>query len=248
MILLSFNITDSKYFLNNKLRISDEKLLEVLKKNTESILRTLELHELYATFFVQSELVQGFENLLQNIVKNGHEVALFHSGNISETTKAKQFIKDKFGKNVRGIRINGSFSSAEFQDLGISYLSPIEKMKITYLFRRFDQKTEIYTDDELVVIPETIAPYTQIPYNETVFQYVPMKYYENMVFETLKSSEYVLFYTNVLQFTDFEFHEIQIPFYKKYSTGKKMEDKLNRFLVWINDYDMATSTIKDYVI
>ena len=68
-----------------------------------------------------------------------------------------------------------------------------------------------------------------------------------MVTETLKNDEFVLVYLNTYQFTENEEFNFRIPFYRKYKSGKKMEDKLEDFLTWINENEMATSRMKDYI-
>lgn len=248
MVLLSFNVTESHQFFKNKFQINDQDLLKILDENIRSILRTLEHHEVSATFFFAENLVSDFQELIVEIYKQRHEIAVFQQSDDFHLTQTAQIkISELIGKSAKGIRVFDYDNFQNFKKLGFTYVSPIEKMKFTYLFRRLEKKTEIYTQDGVEVIPETISPYTQIPYNETVFQFVPMKYYQSMVLETLKNEEYVLVYLNMLQFTDFEKNNIKIPFYKKYSTGKKMEDRLEDFLNFINENDLATSLIKDYL-
>ncbi len=250
MILLSFNITDSVHFLKNKLQISDENLIKIIEKNTESVLRTLENHEVTATFFISDSLVSKFEKLIKLIYKERHEIAIFQQSDYIEKNQlAKEKVFEYIGKSAKGIRnIGGGISLDSIDQLGFSYYSPIEKMKLTYLLKRLERKTEVYSEKGIQIIPESISPYTQIPYNETIFQYVPLKYYQNMVLETLKNEDYVLVYLNMLQFTDFEDNNLKIPFYKKYNTGKKLEDKLNSFLSFVNENDLATSLMKDYLL
>lgn len=74
-----------------------------------------------------------------------------------------------------------------------------------------------------------------------------MKYYQSMVFETLKKDDFVLIYLNSWQFTNFSRYQFDIPFYRRLNLGKKMEDKLDALLTWINEKEMATSRMKDYI-
>ena len=97
------------------------------------------------------------------------------------------------------------------------------------------------------IIPESISPYSQLPYNDFTFQIIPQKFYQNMVVETLKNEEFVVIYLNAWQFTDFSKHHFDIPFYRKINSGKSMEDKLTEFLTWINEEEHATSRMKDYL-
>ncbi|MBL7879943.1 MAG: polysaccharide deacetylase, partial [Chryseobacterium gambrini] len=62
-----------------------------------------------------------------------------------------------------------------------------------------------------------------------------------------KKDDFVLIYLNSWQFTDFKKYRFDIPFYRKLNSGKKMEDKLDALLSWINEKEMATSRMKDYI-
>ena len=75
---------------------------------------------------------------------------------------------------------------------------------------------------------------------------MPLSYFESMVIETIKKDEFVLFYLNSWQFTDFENNSFEIQFYKKYNSGKKLHDKLEAFLSWMNENELASARIKDF--
>ena len=248
MIILSFNITSFSGFTTKSDGNDVGKLKEIISENTQSILRTLEPFEVPATFFIDAELVYSLQDLIKTIYRNGHEIGIFHRQDWNATQNAKEIIKKTIGKSVKGIRIQGKVDPREAKNHEFIYVSTIEDFRLSNLFKKITEKNEIYTIEELDIIPQSFAPYSQLPYNENVFQFMPVKYYENMLFETLKNRDYVLIYLNIWQFTEFKSKNIKIPFYKNYNAGKKLEDKLNALLEWINDNDMATSTIKDYII
>ena len=68
-----------------------------------------------------------------------------------------------------------------------------------------------------------------------------------MGFETIKNDDFVLIYLNTWQLTDFEKYRFKIPFYRKYGAGRKMSDKFDDFLAWINENELPTSRMKDYI-
>ncbi len=88
--------------------------------------------------------------------------------------------------------------------LEFNYVSNIDNANILFPFKRLKRNTEITEEDGLSIVPESISPYSQLPYNDFVFQILPMKYYQNMVLETLQNEEFVLIYLNAWQFTDFK--------------------------------------------
>ena len=250
MILLTFNIINNKGLLKTGEQLTQAELFSITEENTNSVLRTLELHNIKSTFFVEIALVEQLSNLLKKISAKGHEIAFYNDNyGLEKIEFNKNYIEKLLDKRIKGIRQKEvTLYWKDLKALEINYVSNIENSNILFPFKRLHRSTKIQEDRGISIIPESISPYSQLPYNDFVFQIIPMEYYQNMVFETLKNDEFVLIYLNTSQFTDFNEFKFKVPFYRKWNSGKKMEDKLNRFLIWINDNDLAVSRIKDYII
>lgn len=249
MILLTFNILNHNQKLRNGQQLSATDLLDITVKNTSSLLRILEVHEQRSTFFVAVSLVESLPGLLKKIIAEGHEIALFNDGaGKEEIIQIKNRVQEIIGKQVRGIRQeNHLLTAMECREAGFTYVSNIEHADILFPFKRLERSTEILEKDGISIVPDSISPYSQLPYNDFVFQVLPAAFYENMVNETLKNEDFVLIYLNTWQFTDPQKFPLKIPFYRRYNSGKNMEDKLDHFLSWINEHQLATSRIKDYI-
>lgn len=207
------------------------------------------MHGIRSTFFIGVDLVESLGPLMKKLVSKGHEVALYNHGSSQEDVlNAKDFTESITEKPVKGIRRKTArLSNQELADMGFIYVSDIENAGILFPFKRLERTTEIFEDCGLSIIPESISPYSQIPYNDFVFQMLPMEYYKSMATETLKNEEFVLIYLNTWQFTDRKSSGLKFPFYRKINSGRKMEDKLEEFLTWIDDKEHATTRIKDYI-
>ncbi|WP_261511443.1 polysaccharide deacetylase family protein [Chryseobacterium paludis] len=249
MILLTFNIVDIEAEAKNGVQISNDDRLKITNDNTKAILRILDIHDTKATFFVEISIIEKLQNLIKAISGRGHEIAFYNKNStLHEIEKLKKYIQECFGKQIRGIRQKEvKFPQENLKLLEFNYVSNIDNANILFPLKRLKRDTEISEEDGLSIIPESISPYSQLPYNDFVFQILPMKYYQNMVFETLKNDDFVLIYLNSWQFTDFKTYPFEIPFYRKFFSGKKMEDKLNALLTWINEKELATSRMKDYI-
>lgn len=249
MILLTFNILNNHPATTSGTSLSEDQLLEITVSNTKALLRILEQHNIKSTFFVDVKLVEGLAPLLRKMVMIGHEVALYNQGaDRNSVEHAKAFVSSITEKTVRGIRRKTvRLTDKELQEMGFIYVSDIENASILFPFKRLERSTDIIEKDGLSIIPESISPYSQIPYNDFVFQAVPMQYYKSMVTESLKNEEFVLIYLNTWQFTNQKVHGLKVPFYRRFQSGKEMEDKLDNFLAWVNQHDYATSRIKDYI-
>lgn len=249
MILLTFNIINHHRQFRKNEQISDEENLKITENNVSSILRILENHHVLASFFIEISLVEKLKPLIKKIVSKGHEIALYNDNSeISEIETVKRNTEDFIEKIIRGIRQKEvTISVNELKNLEFSYISNIENANILFPFKRLKRSTEIFEDNGVNIIPESISPYSQIPYNDFVFQVVPLKFYQNMVVETIKNEDFVLIYMNSCQFTDLEKYRFQVPFYRKYNSGRKMENKLENFLQWMNENEFAFSRMKDFV-
>lgn len=249
MVLLTFNIVNIEAKCKNGIEVSDEERLKISENNTKAILRILDKQDIKASFFIEISLVEKLRNLLKAISSQGHEIAFYNQNSSPEEIEnTKRIIQDFLEKQIKGIRQKDNKISYErLKLMEFSYISNIDNAGILFPFKRLKRDTEIIEQDGLSIVPESISPYSQLPYNDFVFQVLPMKYYRNMVFETLKNDEFVLIYLNSWQFTDFARYHFDIPFYRRLNSGKKMEDKLDDLLSWINEKEMATSRMKDYI-
>ncbi|WP_160136887.1 polysaccharide deacetylase family protein [Chryseobacterium sp. c4a] len=249
MILLTFNIANIEAEVKRGSQITDGDRLKITEENTKAILRILDIHDTKASFFVEISLAEKLQNLIKAISSQGHEIAFYNKvSNLEEIENAKKNIQDLLGKQIRGIRQKDvKIQQESLKLLEFNYVSNIDNANILFPFKRLKRDTEITEEDGLSIVPESISPYSQLPYNDFVFQMLPMNYYQNMVLETLQNEEFVLVYLNIWQFTDFNKYRFDIPFYRKLFSGKKMEDKLEDFLSFINEKEMATSRMKDYI-
>lgn len=249
MILLTFNIISSKSDFVKNHRIEDQEIIKITEQNTSAILRILESQNILVTFFVEISMVSKLTTLIKKISRSGHEVSFYNDNStLAEIETTKKTTEEYLGKIIRGIRQKDVFHSvAELKNLEFNYISNIENAHILFPFQRLKRSTEISQMNGLSIIPESISPYSQIPYNDFVFQMLPLALYKNMVTETMRNDDFVLIYLDSRQFTDFDRFKFKIPFYRQYNSGKKMEDKLEDFLRWINDHENATSRVKDFV-
>lgn len=249
MVLLTFNIVNNKSDFKKGHFLSEEQLVNLTIQNAFSVLRQLEFNDVLATFFLEISLVEKLQAVIKKIMSQGHELALYKKDStLQEIENAKKFAEDLTGKMIRGIRQKDvSISVDDLKKLEFTYISNIENADILFPFKRLKRSTEISVQNGINIVPESISPYSQIPYNDFVFQVLPLKYYENMVLETIKNDDFVTVYLNTWQLTDAEKYHLKIPWYRKYNSGRKMENKLENFLLWMNEENLAFSRMKDFI-
>lgn len=250
MLLISFNLSIPELKDRKEANISEEQLINDLENITEVILRDLELHSLLVTFFVEISIAESMKKLLKRMQNAGHEIALYNIRSTApEIEIIKKTLQDYFEKPIRGIRQKlHKLPSEILYSLGFSYVSNIEHSNINFIFRRLKKdKTELYYDNNLTILPESLSPYSQLPFNDYVFQMTPLKFYESMILETLKNEDYIQIYLNAWQFYKREDCPYKLPFYKQYNLGKTFEDKMISFFNFVEENDIAVSRMKDYL-
>ncbi|MFC0344583.1 polysaccharide deacetylase family protein [Epilithonimonas hispanica] len=229
--------------------ISESELITSIEEKVNSTLLLLELHEFQATFFIDIILAEGLKKSIKSISFAGHEIAFYNSNSdLKIIEKVKQNLEDFLQKPIRGLRQKyHQISYSEIKKLDFNYISNIEESRINFLWRKLTAKTEIHIENDLTIVPESQSPYSQLPFNDYVLQVTPMKYYENMLLESLKNNEYVMIYANIWQLYESEDLPIEIPFYKKINIGRKFEDRLEKLFQFINENEIAVSRMKDYL-
>ncbi|MBP6576542.1 MAG: polysaccharide deacetylase [Chryseobacterium sp.] len=249
MILLTFNISIPENNTQIKNKYNDNELILSIEKNTEIILQLLEIHGFLATFFVEVSIANRLEKLLKTISLSGHEIALYNVNSDIETiTKTKENLEEILEKPIRGMRQKSHrLPYSDIKKMEFIYVSNIEESTINFLWRKLTEKTEIYTENELTIVPESQSPYSQLPFNDYVLQMTPMKYYENMLLESLKREEYVMIYANAWQIYEKENLPFDLPFYKKINLGRRFEDRLEDLFQFIDEQEIAVSRVKDYL-
>ncbi len=206
MILLTFNIINPDRAFENVGGLSDQELLEITIQNTKAILRSLGNKEIRATFFIEISLIPNLQKLIKKIVDDGHEISFFNiDSTLSQLEEVKKWTEALIGKQIRGIRMKeNDFALSEIFNLRFTYVSLDEDTALIFPFKRFERKAPFTEQNGLTILHESISRYSQIPYNDFIFQIIPLSFYESMVIETIKKDEFVLVYLNSWQFTDFE--------------------------------------------
>ncbi len=249
MILLTLNLINIESDTENGVVVSLDERLAITMANTKSILRILDIHDVKASFFIEISIAEKLKNLLKAISALGHEIAFYNkNSSASQIEDSKKSIENFLEKPIKGIRQKEfKIADADLKLMGFNYISNIDHSDILFPFKRLRRDCEISEENGISIVPESISPYSQLPYNDFIFQVLPIKFYENMVFETLKNDDFVLVYLDSWQFTDMKRYHFKVPFYRNYNCGKKIEDKLETFLMWINEKELATSRMKDYI-
>lgn len=245
MILLTFNILESNYY--NK-SISREEILKNINLEIQAISIVLKIYNIQTTFFCETKLLGPLKLSLKKLVQEGHEISIFNlNSNLENLKTEKENTENFLEKQIKGIRqTKFQLDIPELKLLEFSYISNLEYSEIYFPFKKLRSESQLIEKFGISIISESVSPYSRIPYNDLLFQISPQKIYQNIIRESLKTEDFVMIYLNIFQFSNKKIFK-DLPFLRRINTGKKIEDKLSNFLEWINENDMATARIKDFV-
>lgn len=250
MVLLSFNIISPEIPLKDKDLVPEEELLRITFNGTKKIIDVLEKNYVFCTFFIEVSLVEKMPELLKLIIKKGHELGILNQNSTEEEiVKAKLKAEELTGKFISGIRQFPKFkySSDVVKRMKFSYHSSMYFSNIFWLDNKGFEKKTVYEENELVIVPDSWSTYSKLPYNDFTFQMIPLFFYKNMINNSMKGDdEYIVIYLNSWQFVELNHSKFGLPLYRKYNLGRQMEDKLGRFLLFLEESEWAVNRMKDF--
>lgn len=125
---------------------------------------------------MEISIAEKLQDLLKAISSKGHEIAFYNKDStVEEIENKKIFVQELLEKQVKGIRQKDiKIPHQNLKLMEFSYVSNIDNANILFPFKRLKRTTEIVEEDGLSIIPESISPYSQLPYNDFVFQVLPM--------------------------------------------------------------------------
>ncbi|MCT4084121.1 polysaccharide deacetylase [Elizabethkingia anophelis] len=249
MILLTFNLRSFQVPTEKQGLFTMKELDEVSVKGVQGLLRILENAEIQATFFIESHFAERNPELIKSIAAKNFGIAHWYTEeNTDQLAESKKILQEISGKKIFGIRYapHCDVSADDLKKLDYVYDASFEPRDISQYLKKITRKTTHYVKDDIMYLPVSQSPMTRLPFSDFSFQFLPLRYYEGMVLETVNQDEYTLLYYYPWQFMNVKSPDYGLPFYRKYNLGDKMYHKFSEFLKWINENDFATATLKEY--
>ncbi len=101
---------------------------------------------------------------------------LFYNKNSSSSQieAVKKTTEDFLEKQIRGIRQKEfKIGETDLKLMGFHYISNIDHADILFPFKRLKRDSAITEENGMSIVPESISPYSQLPYNDFVFRFYP---------------------------------------------------------------------------
>ncbi|MDR0798315.1 MAG: polysaccharide deacetylase family protein [Dysgonamonadaceae bacterium] len=254
MILLSFDIEEFDLPLEYGREISFEDQMVVSKEGTQRILQLLEKHRIQATFYITANFAQHAPEIVARIADAGHEVAshgYFHSDFRPEHLKtSKELLEAMTKTRVEGYRMARMMpvTESEIKRAGYSYNSSINPTFLPGRYNNLKEPRRYFLREGVWQLPVSVSPFFRFPLFWLSFRNLPESLYRFLVKWTCKTDGYLNVYFHPWEFMPIgEKGKYSIPGYVTKNTGKKMEERLGRFIDWAKKQDYEFVRTKDFI-
>jgi len=255
LILLSFDIEEFDMPFEYERTISFEEQISISRKGTTIILDLLLKHQIKATFFSTVTFAKQVPDLIERIVKEGHELAshgVFHS-----QFEDKHLLESKLAlEKLSGIIINGfrmprmrDVNNQELFNSGYKYNSSLNPTWLPGRYNHLNKPRTTYKEEGILQIPASVSPILRFPLFWLSFHNLPLSVYQYLALKTIKKDRYLNVYFHPWEFTDLTDKEkFGFPGYVSKNTGHKMVKKFDQFIVSFLKSNLEFNTLSSYFL
>lgn len=244
-LLLSFDIEE----LNKDTEMSKEGLV--------SIIKLLKQHNLVCTFFITHYFADRHQELIDQLINDGHEIAL-HALNHDDNYKkmpsngafkrlkiAKEDLEKKFNIKINGFRAPNMYHPdySVLKNLNLTYDSSFHPTYIPGHYNNFFRTRKPFKKNNLIVIPISVTPIFRAPFSWFWFRLFGLNYAKICTKLSLIDSDYILLYFHPWEFSD------RLKEKRRFcrNSGKRLLNMLDRYIQWCIKQDLKPTTIINYL-
>lgn len=237
MILLSFDTEEFDVPKEHGVDFSLEQGMAVSVVGTNRILDTLQQNGVKATFFCTANFVENAPEVMQRIIREGHEVACHGCDHwqpqATDFEQSKLRIEKALGISTYGYRQPRMFpvDEKEIQRMGYVYNSSLNPAFIPGRYMHLTTPRTWFMQDGVMQIPASVTPWLRIPLFWLALHNFPEKLYHVLVRRVLKHDGYFVTYFHPWEFYELKEHpEFKMPFIIKNHSGRAMQERLDRLI------------------
>ncbi len=254
MILLSFDIEEFDMPFEYGRDISFEEQMSVSKKGTEKILRLLAKYDIRATFYITANFALHAPEIVRQIIAEKHEVAshgYFHSQfEPKHLRESKEALESIGNVTIEGYRMARMMPvpEAEIYRAGYKYNSSINPTFLPGRYNKLNEPRTYFLREGVWQLPASVSPLVRFPLFWLSFHNLPLSVYQWLVKRTYRKDGYINVYFHPWEFMPIgPKKKYNFPFYVTKNTDKKMEERLEKFILWAKKQDVAFGVTGDFV-
>jgi hypothetical protein len=236
-VLLSFDIEefDMPFEYGRSIRFDEQ--IRISQEGTTKILDILGRTGIHATFFSTVVFAERSPELIERIIKAGHELAshaYYHSKFETTHLRESRIALEKIsGRPVQGFRMPRMkpVDDQSITDAGYLYNSSLNPVYLPGRYNNFFKPRTVFKTGKLIQLPASATPILRVPLFWLSFHNFPLWFYKSACVRTMNSDRYLNIYFHPWEFTDLTPEKFGLPKYVSKNSGDEMT---NRFLNWIN--------------
>ena len=254
MILLSFDIEEFDMPFEYHKSISFDDQISISTTGTHHILDILEKHQIKATFFSTVVFAQNAKEVIDRIIKNGHELAshgYYHSKfEVADLALSKIALENLSQQNINGYRMARMMPVDKFEiaKAGYHYNSSINPTWLPGRYNNLDKPRSYYKEAGVWQLPASVSSWFRFPLFWLSFHNLPLNIYTFLAKKAIKKDGYLNVYFHPWEFTDITSKErFGFPNYVSKNSGLLMIKRMDSFISKMKKKQLPFHTISEFI-
>ena len=253
-VLLSFDVEEFDLPKEYGVDISVEDGVKVSAAGLERILKLLEEHKVKATFFITGNFATLAPEMVQEIIKGGHEVACHGVDHFepceSDVCESKKIIEKIAKVKVSGYRQPRMFpiSYQELKRCGYKYDSSVNPAFVPGRYNHLNIPRTPFKKEGIIEIPTSVASLMRVPLFWLALHLFPVSLYARGAKMSLRKTGYFATYFHPWEFSDELAKRKEVPGYIKKNSGKKLVERLSKVILSLQKEEgLEFTTYEDFM-
>ena len=211
--------------------------MEVSKYGIERILDMLKEERVWATFFCTTNFATHAPEIMERILKDGHEVASHGCNHLNPQPKdlkeSKKQLEALTGQQVYGYRQPRMFpvSNEELERLGYHYNSSLNPAFIPGRYMHISEPRTPFWRGKVLQIPASVTPWFRFPLFWLSLHNLPMWLYKRWARWTWQHDGHFVLYNHPWEFYPLkELKGLKIPYIIKRNSGEALLERLRELI------------------
>ncbi len=254
MVLLSFDTEEFDVPKEHGVDISLAEGMAVSIEGTRKILDCLSANGVRATFFCTGNFAEQAPQLMQRIVREGHEVACHGVDHWrpepQDVFRSKEIVERVIGGSVYGYRQPRMFAVSDeaIQQAGYRYNSSLNPAFIPGRYMHLTAPRTYFMQNGVMQIPASVTPLVRFPLFWLSLHNLPEWLYHLFVRRVLRHDGYFVTYFHPWEFYDLKAHpNYRMPLIIRNNSGDALVGRLDRLIKMLKQRDERFVTFTEFV-
>lgn len=250
-VLISFDVEEFDLPREHGAEISVAEGARVSGEGLAKVLRILKRNKVRATFFCTVNFAKEQPELVEQIVKDGHELA-GHGVNHFEPRQTdaktcKEHLEKMLSVKVVGYRQPrmGKIDYKKLNEWGYRYDSSVNPAFIPGRYNNLKVARKPYKVDGVLEIPTSVATLMRVPLFWLALHWLPLRVYVKFAKMSLTKTGYFATYFHPWEFADLSGYKA-VPGYIKRNSGDKLVTRLEKVIKLLEAEKNDFITYREY--